>query len=247
MTFRYFVSAIFLAFFLSSSLALAQQSAEPTPVYTGNVGGGFAVTGGNTQTSNFNLTAALTRDHKTNNVIKGTAAYLRGNQNDLLNLDRTSFNFRDEYSISKRTFTFGQLDYLRDKFKGIIFLWVPSAGVGYKLVNTGSTLFAVDGAAGGLVEKNPGLTTSKSGSLISGERFQRKLSKTATFTESLSTIWKTSDFGDSLTNFSAGATITLVGNLELKLEFIDSYKNKPSNPTLKKNDTAFVTAFVVKY
>jgi putative salt-induced outer membrane protein YdiY len=234
---------------LSIATTVTAQAPAPSemPVYTGNAGGGFAVTGGNTQTNNVNLTAALTRDPKTKNVIKATATYLRGKQNKLLNLDRTGFNIRDEYSLSKRTFMFGQVDYLRDKFKEIIFLWVPGGGVGYKLVNSGSTLLSIDGAAGGLLEKNPGRESSKTGSLTTGQRFQQKLSTSATFTESLSTIWKTSDFGDSLTNFSVGATTTLVGNLELKLEFIDSYKNKPAKASLKKNDTAFVTAFVVKF
>jgi putative salt-induced outer membrane protein YdiY len=243
-----YVTTIVFTMLLAATFASAQDKpAEPPPLYTGNIGGGFAVTGGNTRTSNFNLTAALTRDPKQKNVIKGTAAYLRGNQNDLLNLDRTAFNLRDEYSLSDRVFLFGQMDYLRDKFKEIIFLWVPSAGVGYKLVKTDATQFSIDGAAGGLLEKNPGRASSKSGSLITGQRFQQKLSATATITESISTIWKTKDFADSLTVFSLGATTTLIGNLELKLEFIDSYKNKPANPTLKKNDTAFVTAFVVKF
>jgi len=248
MIIRFAARSAFITFLLSATLAFAQDKpGEPPPVYTGNIGGGFAKTGGNTRTNNLNLTAALTRDPKTRNVIKGTASYLRGDQNDLLNLDRTAFNFRDEYSLSSRAFVFGQMDYLRDKFKEIIFLWVPSAGVGYKLVNRDRTLLTVDGAAGGLIEKNPGRSSTKTGALTTGQRFQHKLSSTATFTQSLATIWKTNDFGDSLTNFSVGATTTLVGNLELKLEFIDSYKNKPANPLLKKNDTAFVTAFVVKY
>jgi putative salt-induced outer membrane protein len=240
------LSALVPTLFLMSS-AFAQAPGEPPKVYAGNLGGGLALTGGNTHTKNFNLTAGLVRDPKTKNVVKGTAAFLRGDQNDVLNLDRTSFNIRDEYTLSGRTFVFGQLDYLRDQFKQIVFLWVPAAGVGYKLINTDSTQFILDTAAGGLVEKNPGLDSSKSGSLVPGQRFQRKLSPTATFIESLSAIFKTKDFNDSLTNFSVGLTTRVAGNLELKVELIDSYKNKPANPQLKKNDTAFVTAFIVKY
>src|SRR5262245_31125947 len=240
------LSALFPTLFLMT-FALAQAPGEPPKVYTGNLGGGLALTGGNTHTKNFNLTAGLVRDPKTKNVIKGAAAFLSGDQNDFLILNRTSFNVRDEYTVSGRTFVFGQLDYLRDQFKQIVFLWVPAAGVGYKLINTDSTQFILDTAVGGLVEKNPGLESSKSGSLVPGQRFQRKLSPTATFTESLSTIFKTKDFNDSLTNFSVGVTTRVAGNLELKVEFIDSYKNKPANLQLKKNDTAFVTAFIVKY
>ena len=133
------------------------------------------------------------------------------------------------------------MDYLRDKFKQIIFLWAPVAGVGYKLVNTDSTKFSIDGGAGGIMEKNPGKTSSKSGSLTTGESFQQRLSSTSVFTHSLATIWKTQDFGDSLTNFSAGLTTSALSKLDVKLEFIDSYKNKPATALVKKNDTAFVT------
>src|SRR5258705_1878990 len=120
------ILSVLVATLLPSSLALAQAPAEPPRVYTGNVGGGFAITGGNTDTTNFNLTAGLTRDPKTKNVIKGTVAYLRGSQSDIINVDRAAVNLRDEYTVSGRTFVFAQLDYLRDKFKQIIFRCVPS-------------------------------------------------------------------------------------------------------------------------
>ena len=79
------------------------------------------------------------------------------------------------------------------------------------------------------------------------QRLQHKLSSAASFTETLSSIWKTKDFDDSLTNFSAGITTTVVGKVQLKVEFIDSCKNKPPKADVKKNDTAFVTTFVVKF
>jgi hypothetical protein len=68
-----FVAGIFL-----SNIAAAQAPSNPPPVYTGSFGGGLAITSGNTDTQNFNLTAALVRDPKTRNVIKGGATYLRG-------------------------------------------------------------------------------------------------------------------------------------------------------------------------
>ena len=142
---------------------------------------------------------------------------------------------------------FGQLDYLRDPFPPLQFFWAPPAGVGYKLINNDLTQLIVDGGAGFVLEKNPGIESAGSGSLTTGERFQQKLSSVAAFTESLSSIWKTNDFGDSLTNFSAGLTTAVVGNIQLKLEFVDSYKNKPPKASVKKNDTALVTTFVLKF
>ena len=236
--------AIVLAGMLFSGVAVAQDPQAPPPLYTGNVGGGLALTGGNTDTQTINLSGEIVRDPQTRNVIKASASYLRGDQDDTLNLDRTAVNLRDEYTLSGRTFAFGQVDYLRDQFKGIVFLWAPTGGIGHKLIDSDSAELIVDGGAGGVLEKNPGLDAMTSGSLTAGQSLRIDLSSSATLTQAISTLWKTNDFSDSLTNFSVGVTTTLVGNLELQVEFIDSYKNKPSDPLLKKNDTAFITAFV---
>ncbi len=237
---------VFLFLFLAIPVAAAQAPAATSP-YTGSVGGGFAITGGNTDTRNFNLAAELERDSGGPNVIRGTASYLRGSQDDVLNLDQTTIKARDEYSFSERTFAYGAVDYYRARFKGIIFLWAPSGGIGHKLVNTDTTEFVVDGGAGGVFEKNPGLDTGKSGSITAGQRFRQQISSVATVTQSISALWKTEDFNDSLVNFSVGLSTTLAGNLELKLEFIDTYKNQPASAGVQKNDTAFVTAFVLKF
>jgi putative salt-induced outer membrane protein YdiY len=238
---------LFMTVMIAKPLVWAQAPAQPPKLYTGSFGGGFALTGGNTDTKNFNLTFDMVRDPKTNNVIKANASYLRGSQSDVLTLDRTLFNIRDEYSLTNRVFLFGQVDYLRDQFKQIIFIWSPAGGIGYKLINTDDTILSIDGGAGGFFEKNPGRDVSRSGSLNAGQRLRHKLSSNATFTQSLSNIWKTNDFEDYLTNFSVGLTSTIVRSLEVKLEFIDSYKRKPANLGVKRNDTAFVTAFVLKF
>jgi putative salt-induced outer membrane protein len=231
----------------ASEPAFAQDPPASPPVYTGSVGGGFAITGGNTDTRNFNLSAELVRDPGTRNLIKGTASYLRGNLDGVLNLDRTGIVIRDEFTLSGRTYLYGQIDYLRDPFKGIVFLWAPTGGVGHRLVDTETRKLEVSLGAGGVIERNPGLESNRSGSVAASQRFQQSLSSAATLTQSLSSLWKTNDFSDSLTNFALGLSTTLAGNLELKIEFIDSYKNKPSSPALKKNDTTLVTAFVVKF
>ena len=248
MTVRHFGFVLLLI--TTSTIAFAQTPPPPEPpphVYTGNFGGGLALTNGNTDTRNFNLTGGFTRDPKTKNVIKTTGSYLRGTTSSILTVDRTAINLRHEYAMSKRTFIFDQLDYVRDQFKEIIFFWAPTAGIGYKLINTDATQFTLDGGGGGVLEKNPGLNSKKSGSVTGDESFQRKLSSVATFTQSLSAISKTTDFGDYLSTFKTGVTTTISGNIQLKLEFVDSYKNKPPDITVKKNDTAFVTTVVLKY
>jgi|SRR5688572_18949396 putative salt-induced outer membrane protein len=234
-----------------STFAVAQA---PEPVYSGSFGGGFAVTGGNTDTTNFNLAFELLRDPKTRNRIKVTALYLRGSQNDVVSLDRGTLTIRDEYTLSNRAFLFGQADYLRDQFKEIRYLIAPVAGFGYKLVNTDRAVLSVSAGAGGVWEKNFGRPVEKSGSLTVGQSFSYKLSSATTITQSLGTLsqsvgtlWKTNDLEDSFTNFSLGLSTSLTRRLQLKIEFIDSFKNKPANASIKRNDTALVTTFGVRF
>jgi putative salt-induced outer membrane protein YdiY len=241
------LSVVCVCLVLIPSIAYAQQPDAPTPLYSGSLGGGLAFTNGNSDTKNFNLVFGVVRDPTTKNVVKLNALYLRGSQSDVLSLDRASVTLRDEYSLSKRTFVFGQGDYLRDQFKAIRYLVAPVAGIGYKLADSDATKFALSGGAGGIWEKNIGLPISKSGSVNAGQTFSQKLSSTAMFTQSIATIWKTNNFSDYLSTASAGLTTSIVKKLELKLEFLDSYKNRPATVAIKKNDTAFVTSFVVKF
>src|SRR5262245_55491773 len=106
------ILTVIAASLAASVAAMAQAPAPvgPPPVWAGNIGGGLALTNGNTSTRNFNLTGAFARDPKTRNVIKGTGSYFRGTQSEILNVDRTAINVRDEYAISQRAFSFGQLD-----------------------------------------------------------------------------------------------------------------------------------------
>jgi len=234
----------------ASPIAMAQaqqQPAAPMSIYSGSFGGGFALTSGNTDTKNFNLTFSLVRDPKTKNIFKADALYLRGSQNDLLTLHRSALKLRNEYNLSKRVFLFAELGYLRDEFKDIQYLWSPIGGIGYRLIVNDRTTLNVSAGAGGYFEKNSYVPVKKSGSVNAGQDFSHKLTPTSTLTESVSTLWKTNDFGDSLTNFRVGVASTLYKNLELKVEFLDSYKTKPPNPTIKKNDTAFLTTFLLKY
>jgi putative salt-induced outer membrane protein len=240
------ISLLLVLFALTPNVH-AQAPAPPPRVWTGNFGGGLALTSGNTDTKNINLSFGLVRDPKTRNVIRATGLYLRGDKDDEDIIDRAAIGLRDEYTFTSRVFAFGQLEYLRDRFKEIIFLWSPTGGIGYKLINTDATTLTIDTGLGGIWEKNPGFNTSSSGAYNAGERLNWKISPSATITQSITGLWKTKDWQDALYNLGLGIAASITSNTELKFEIVDSYKNKPAVATLKKNDVAIVTAFVVKF
>ena len=55
------------------------------------------------------------------------------------------------------------------------------------------------------------------------------------------------DFDDAFYTSQAGLVTAVAGHLDLKTEFLNTYKNRPTNPLLKKSDQSIVLAVVYKY
>ncbi|MDO8795534.1 MAG: DUF481 domain-containing protein [Vicinamibacterales bacterium] len=226
--------------------AWAQAPAPAAKAWTGTVGAGINLTQGNTDTLNYNLAFDLLHPFSTRNVMKTTGLYLRGTQNDTLNVNRTSLGFRDEITISGRTFVFGKLDYLRDTFKAIDYLVAPGAGLGFKVLDSDRTTYVVDAALGAVTEKNPLQDRRTSGAITLGEKLTHQLTSTASLKHEATALWKTRDLGDALYTLSVGISATLSSRAQLSFEVLNVYKNRPPGIT-RKNDVALITALTTKF
>jgi putative salt-induced outer membrane protein YdiY len=231
---------------LASAAPASAQAPTPMAPWTGAVSAGLAVTSGNTDTSTFNAAYDVTYDPKTSNVVKSDALLLRGKTQGVLSTDRFALNLRDQYKINGRAYVFGQNQYLRDTFKNIDYLLAPTAGIGYNVLGTMASKLDVDLGAGGVWEKNPGLDVTSSGAITAGEKLVQTITGTTTLTQSVSALWKTNDFGDSLVNAGVGVAMAVSSRTQFKIELQDSYKNKPPNAKTKKNDLATILALVFK-
>jgi len=221
--------------------------AAPPPIWAGSVGLGLALTSGNADTSSFNLTLKAAYDPMNPHRVTADALYLRGSSEGDLLINRSTFGVRDEYALTDRALIFGQVRYLRDTFKAIDYLVAPTAGVGYKIVNTEPTKFGVDAGAGVVWERDLDLSTTTSGAIVLGQTFSRRLSGTATVTEAATGLWKTSDFGDSLYTFGAGVTAALTPKSTIKVELLETYKSLPPLPTIDKQDVALIVSLVYAF
>ncbi len=252
---------MFVAVAVTYCLAAAPASAQPVPVpppapappppppglWEGTAGAGLALTRGNSDTLTFNLAFDATRDPKTKNVLKAKGLFLRGSQDDELVANRLSFTLRDQYAVTDRSFVYGQIEYLRDTFKLIDYLVAPTVGVGYKVVDTPATTFAVDGGIGAVVEKNPDVDANTSLAITAGEKLEHQLTPTATLKHAVTALWKADDVADGLYTFSIGLATKISERLQLSCDLLDTFKNKPPTATTKKNDVALVTAVTAKF
>jgi putative salt-induced outer membrane protein YdiY len=251
------VAPLFLLFFtVLDGHGQGQPPAQPPKPWTTEIGAGLAMTNGNSDTKNVNLSLNLVRDAKARSVFRFNGLYLRGDKEGALIINQTVITGRDEINLSTRTFVFAQGAFLKDTFKNINYLFSPTVGAGYRLINTDNQLLAIDSGVGGVWERDftrdslgnrSLLDTKGSGAYNAGERFAWKLSNAATVTQTFANLWKTNDWADSLHNFSAGIAATMTQRTQLKLEFLDTYKKKPVLGTRTKNDTTLITSLVVKF
>lgn len=237
-------SALTLALTLAITATAFAQAPDPT--WTGSGSVGLSLTRGNSDTASYNLAFDLTHDPDTRNVMKWTALYLRGTQEGELTVNRTSLGFRDEYTLSGRTFVFGQIDYLRDTFKLIDYLIAPTAGLGFNVVDTEPTKFSVSAGAGGVWERNTGFDVDGSGALTAGETLTHQISGTALFKHSAAGLWKTGELGDALYTVSVGVGTQITERIQLSVDLLDTYKSRPTAPA-QRNDVALVTALTAKF
>jgi putative salt-induced outer membrane protein YdiY len=227
--------------------AFAQaQPPAPPKIWTVALSAGLALTSGNTDTSNLNGSYDIVYDPQRRNVIKSDGLFLRGKTEGELSANRIGLNVRDEYRLTPRAFVFGQNQYLRDEFKNIDYLLAPTAGVGYKISDTAATKLTVDGSIGAVWEKNPGFEVDASGAVAFGEKLIQTLTMTTTLTQSLTGLWKTSNFDDALYTAGLGIAASMSTRTQLKIEILDTFKNLPPLPTIQKNDIAIVMAIVYK-
>lgn len=239
------------AFLLACSLLLTAARpasaqappAAPPPVWGGSLGAGLAVTSGNSDTSNFNLAFNVKHNPDNPHLMTAEAFYLRGTNQGVLSVSRSTFAVRDEYTLSPRALLFGQVRYLRDTGKELDYLVSPTVGVGYKVVDVASTQLGIDAGVGGVWQRSTGQSTTASGAVNVGETFSHKLSGSATITQSINGLWKADDFGDALLSFSVGLAASVTPRSTLKVELLEVYKTRPPVPTVQKQDVALVTSF----
>lgn len=220
---------------------------EPTPGWHGSVGAGLSFTGGNSDTQNVSLSFDVTYDPRTKNVFKADGLYIRNKTSSELSADRSTVGLREEYALSKRSYLFGEARYLRDRFKDLTYLVTPLVGAGYRVVDTDKVRLNVDGSLGGAFEKLQDVDGTSDGAFRLGQSLSWQISKGAKLTQEGWGLWKMSDTSDSYYHVEVALASSISSRLELKLGFVDDYKNKPATAGLKKNDTAFLANVVFKF
>lgn len=232
------------------ALALAQTPAAtppPPPGWTGSASAGLAVTQGNNDTSTVNAAYEIKRDIGSPFVLKSSGLLVWGKSQGELTSDQLVLSGRGERKLTTRTSMFGQLQYLRDSFKAIDSLISPTVGISQLLLKNDRSELTVDGGVGIVWEQNTDQDLKTDGAVTGGQQFTHKLTTTTEFKQKVAALWKMDDFGDALYAFNAGIAVAVTSGTQMKVEFLDTYKTKPTSAGIKKNDIATLLSFVYKF
>ena len=233
-----------LVLLCAAAPAFAQPAAPE--IWAVTLSAGMALTSGNSDTISTNANYDITYDPQRRNIVKSDGLFLRARTESELTANRIGFNVRDQFQLTPRSYMFAQNQYLRDEFKDIEFLVAPTGGVGYKLFDTAATKLDVDTSVGVVWEKNPGVDVRSAGALAVGEKFVQTLTANTTLTQTFAGLWKMDNFEDALFTFGMSLAVAMSTHTQIKLEALDTFKNQPPVPTIKKNDVAVLMAIVYK-
>lgn len=235
---------------LLAAPAAAQNTLQDQPlpaIWIASISAGLALTKGNSDTSTVNLAFDAVRDDRQRFVFTTSGLVIRGDQDDELRVDRRWLDMRLDARVSERAGVFAQTSYLRDRFKQINYLIAPTAGVALRATRTTAVDLVVDGSLGAVIEKNQGRDVERSPALAAGQRLIITLNRSARVTQAFRTFVKLNDLGDVLYTFSGGLAASVTEHSELKVELIDTFKNEPPDPSLRKNDLSMLVSIVHKF
>ncbi len=240
------------AFVMFSAVSASAQAPAPAPAppppppgWTGSLGAGAALSRGNTDTTNFNLSFDLKRDTGSKMLFKSKGVYIREAADGAITSSRQDFEARLDRKLSDKTALFTAVNYLRDEFTEYIV--TPTAGIARQVVKTDRTELGVNVGLGVIWQKNLDAETTSSGALNFGQDLKHKIGKSAEASEKLLALLKLSDFGDAVYTFSAGLAAGVTSKTQIKIEMLDTYKTRPPVGAESKNDVSLLFSFVFKY
>jgi putative salt-induced outer membrane protein len=223
--------------------ATAQVKSKPDGEWRGTIGLGASGARGNTTSTNATFNADAIRQTTTDKLgFYAQALYGRNKVNGVESTTANQWRLGGRYDrdLSGNVFSFGALDFEKNRLADIKLRTLPSAGVGLHVVRNDVNTFDVfTGLAYNNTNRYNGNDT-RATELLFGEESSHKLSATTTFRQKLTIYPSLRDTGEYRAAFDAGLAAAIVAGWSLTVNVTDRYDSNPP-PGVKKNDLLVFT------
>lgn len=221
-----------------------------TDFWSGVLDTGLSVTRGNSESLTYSLGGKAARVTERDKItVYSNAIYTNSTLNGISSTTAHAIRggVRGDLNVSDKLFVFGFTDFEYDAFQHLDLRNVLGGGLGYHAIKTATTTFDLFG--GGSFDQEyfspnppaePDSLTRKSGEIVAGEEFDKKLSGRTTVSERFSLYPNVSNTGNFRMQFDATAATKLKGWLSWQVTYSDRYLSDPL-PGLKNNDLLLST------
>lgn len=242
---RYFITTGLVC---AASLACADPAAAPAKLWTGNVEFGYVSTTGNSQSSSIKGHTDVKRERdKWRYLIQADA--LNTSEDNQRSAERYFLSNKLDYTFAPHTYTFGYASYENDRFSGYAWQGVVSAGIGYRLLDSETMTWDIEGGPGYRYAKISDVTTDPDASdekeaiLRLSTKYQWKVSDTATFQQELS---MESGSSNTVSRSITSLKTSIIGQLAMKLSYTVKH-NTSVPPGTRRTDTETAVTLVYTF
>lgn len=232
---------ILTGFILMGSVnAQEETAAEENDPWSGRASLGYLATGGNTENSSLN--SAMEVGYATGkwaHLLKLLA--INSTEDEQTTAEAYEMGWKSEYNFSATNFTFGRVNWRKDRFSGYATQLSETVGYGRRILSAGAHLLNAEVGAGARQSELPDGTREDDLILRGGLDYRWKFSETAEFTQEF-----VIEVGDVNTYFESISALRarLLGQLALVASY--TIKNNSDVPAgTEKTDT--FTALALEY
>jgi len=246
---RYALAAAVLSLAGVASSASAQPAAPPSPppppLYEGSAEFAFVATSGNASTQTLGMGGEFVA-RPAAWTLKAKAAFVQNEADDVLKARSFAGLFRASREVRPHLSFYGQYDYLRNSFAGIMHRNAVEGGLSWQAVDRERQMLRFDVGLGYANERRfigPDLSNAV---LSTGVALKLKLSDTAEVSDDARAVFSLSDGDQWRADNIAALTAKLTTLLSLKVSHTTRFVNAPAFG-FEKTDTITAVALVAKF
>lgn len=217
--------------------------------WSGGADIGFALTSGNSDTTNFALGLAMTRETRTDKTsIYAASVYSRdstsGDSRTVANTIRGGIRYDRDFN--RRWFAYGFLDLEHNGLQDLTLRLVPGGGIGYHAIrNERTQLDLLAGMAWNREYFKGDFNDRSSAEAQAGQTLEHRFSSRVLLKEQLFFFPNLSNGGEYRINFDSSLVTDITRRIGWQLTLSDRYLSNPP-PGLEKNDLLLTTGLKIK-
>ena len=232
-----------LPIILASALTVSAYADETTvSKWKGEAELGYLRTSGNTDTESLHVSGKVVNERdKWRHT--GTVESIVKDENGVNTANKFYVTGKSDYSINKRSYLFVFLTYENDHFSGYDYQAGASFGYGYHLIKTETQKLDLEAGVGARKSRTDAGDTTTEGIVRGAGNYEWKISKTATF---LQTLAVESGKDSTVTRSTTALKTQVAGNLSAK--FALNVKHASQVPAgFKNTDTETIVTLVYNF